>query len=182
MQNNMFFEMFPLIAFFAVYYFTKNIFTATLVCIIASWVQLGLYQIIYKKIGKNTWISTILITVFGGLTVALHNKTFVMLKPTMLYWIFGVTLFISAKMGKNGIKLLLKEQLELEDKIWNQINLMWVGFFFAMGILNLLIAFNFSEADWVNFKVFGGFGLMLVWTLLTGLYVYAKSKGKINNG
>ena len=51
-----------------------------------------------------------------------------------------------------------------------------------MGILNLLIAFNFSEADWVNFKVFGGFGLMLVWTLLTGLYVYAKSKGKINNG
>jgi intracellular septation protein len=85
-------------------------------------------------------------------------------------------------MGKNGIKLLLKEQLELEDKIWNQINLMWVGFFFAMGILNLLIAFNFSEADWVNFKVFGGFGLMLVWTLLTGLYVYAKSKGKINNG
>ncbi|HCY39187.1 MAG: Inner rane-spanning protein YciB [Pseudomonadota bacterium] len=180
MKNNMLFEMFPLVSFFLVYYFTKNIYTATLVCIIASWLQLILYKILYRKIGKNTWISTILITLFGGLTIALHNKTFVMLKPTMLYWIFGVSLFISARLNKNGIKLLLKDQIQLDDKTWDQVNLLWVSFFILMGALNLFIAFHFSEYVWVQFKVFGGFALMLLFTALTGGFIYAKSKGKIN--
>lgn len=180
MKNNIFFEMFPLVGFFLVYYFTKNIYMATLVCIVASWLQLALYQILYRKIGKNTWISTILITVFGGLTLILHNKTFVMLKPTMLYWIFAVSLFVSAKLNKNGIQLLLKDQIQLDDATWNQINLLWVAFFIVMGALNLFIAFNFSEYAWVQFKVFGGFALMLVFTLITGAFIYAKSKGKIH--
>ena len=180
MQNNIIFEMFPLIAFFATYYFSKNIFLATLVCIIASWVQVILYKLFYKKIGKNTWISCALITIFGGLTIALHNKTFVMLKPTVLYWIFGVSLFISGKMGKNGIKILLKDQLVLPEKTWRQINLLWVIFFLLMGVLNLVIAFHFSEYVWVKFKVFGGFAMMLFGMLLTGLLIYIKSEGKIN--
>lgn len=180
MKNNIFFEMFPLVGFFLVYYFTKNLYTATLVCIVASWLQLALYQILYRKIGKNTWISTILITVFGGLTLILHNKTFVMLKPTMLYWIFAVSLFVSAKLNKNGIQLLLKDQIQLDDATWNQINLLWVAFFIVMGALNLFIAFNFSEYAWVQFKVFGGFALMLLFTAITGAFIYAKSKGKIH--
>lgn len=180
MQNNLFFEMFPLIAFFGVYYFTKNLFIATLVCIIASWIQIILYQLIYKKISLNTWISTLLITVLGGLTIALHNKTFVMLKPTLLYWIFGLTLFISAKLGKNGIKLLLKDQITLDEKIWQQLNLLWVSFFLGMGVLNLVIAFHFSESIWVNFKVFGGLALMLLFTLITGAIIYTKTKGHLN--
>lgn len=180
MQNNIFFEMFPLIGFFLSYYLTKNLYIATMVCIIASWLQVILSKILYKKVNKNTWISTILITIFGGLTVALHNKTFVMLKPTMLYWIFGVTMFISAKMGKNGIKLLLQEQIQLEERVWQQVNYLWIGFFLIMGALNLFIAFNFSEYIWVQFKVFGGLALMLVFTAITGIFIYLKSKGKVN--
>lgn len=179
MQNNIFFEMFPLIAFFAVYYFTKNIFIATLVCIIASWLQVILYKVIYKKITKNTWISTLLITIFGGLTIALHNKTFVMLKPTVLYWIFGVSLFVSAKMGKNAIKLLLQEQISLEEKVWQQLNWLWVLLFLAMGVLNLYIAFHFNEYLWVKFKVFGGFAFMLCGMIASALLIYLK-RGKIN--
>jgi intracellular septation protein len=180
MQNNIIFEMFPLIAFFVTYYLTKNIFAATLVCIIASWIQVILYKLFYKKIGKNTWISTLLITIFGGLTIALHNKTFVMLKPTVLYWIFGVTLYISGKMGKNGIKILLKDQVTLSEKSWQQINLLWVLFFLLLGALNIFVALHFSEYVWVKFKVFGGFALMLLGMLLTALFIYVKSKGKIN--
>jgi len=179
MQNNIFFEMFPLIAFFAVYYFTKNIFIATLVCIIASWLQIILYKVVYKKVTKNTWISTLLITVFGGLTIALHNKTFVMLKPTVLYWIFGVSLFISAKMGRNLIKSLLHEQISLKDNVWQQLNLLWLVLFFIMGILNLYIAFHFNEYLWVKFKVFGGFAFMLGGIIISGLFIHLK-KGKIN--
>ncbi len=160
MQNNFFFEMLPLIAFFAVYYFSKNLFLATAVCIVASWIQLLAYQILYKRIGKNTWISTILITVFGGLTIAFHNKTFVMLKPTVLYWIFATTLLVSAKMGKNAIQLLLQEHCKLKPELWKQLNYFWVIFFVALGFLNLAVALNCSEYVWVKFKVFGEFGVI----------------------
>lgn len=178
LKNNLFIEMMPLIAFFIAYYITKNIYIATVVCIIASWLQLGLSKIFFKKISKNTIISTILITVLGSLTVALHNKTFIMLKPTMLYWIFGVGLFVSAKLDKNLLKSLLQEQVTLSEQHWKQINTLWVIFFIFMGILNLVIAFQFSEYLWVKFKVFGSLGLMLVFTLITGLYIH--KKGKIN--
>jgi len=176
MQNNLLFELLPLIGFFAIYYFTKNIFLATLVCIILSWIQLILYKVLYKKISKNTWLSTLLITIFGGLTVILHNKTFVMLKPTVLYWIMAISLFVSAKLGKNGIKMLLSEQIQLPEKSWEQVNLLWVSFFIVMGALNLFIAFTFSEDIWVKFKVFGGLGLMLFFTLISGLFIYSKTK------
>lgn len=178
MKNNLFIEMMPLIAFFIAYYVTKNIYIATVVCIIASWLQLIITRILFKKISKNSLISTILITVLGTLTVALHNKTFIMLKPTMLYWIFGVGLFISARLGKNLLKSLLEEQITLAEQHWNQINMLWVGFFIFMGILNLVIAFQFSEYLWVKFKVFGSLGLMIIFTLITGFYVH--KKGKIN--
>ncbi|MEN9947136.1 MAG: hypothetical protein RLZZ293_1522 [Pseudomonadota bacterium] len=171
MQNNILLEMFPLIGFFAVYYFSKNIFTATLVCIIASWLQVGLYQLCYKKVGKNTWISTILITVFGGLTIILHNKTFVMLKPTLLYWIFAISLLIADKLGKNGIKSLLQEQITLPETSWKQLNLIWCGLFILMGILNLVIAFYCTEYVWVKFKVFGGFALMIIGIIISACLV-----------
>lgn len=180
MHQNILFEMFPLIAFFAVYYFTKNLFTATIVCIIASWLQLLAYQLVYKKIAKNTWLSTGLITILGGLTVVLHNKTFVMLKPTVLYWLFGISLYLAAKMGKNGIQLLFQGQIQLPQQEWQKINWLWIGFFILMGILNLIVAYYCREAIWVNFKVFGGLALMLVCSLITAVFMYAKTKGTVN--
>ena len=174
MQNNIFVEMLPLIAFFAVYYFTKNIFIATGVCIVASWLQVGFLYLKYKKVSKNTLLSCVLITVFGGLTVALHNKTFIMLKPSLLYWIMGVSMLVGQVMGKNGVKILLKEQIQLRDKDWAFLNLAWVSFFIIMGFLNLYIALTFSEYLWVKFKVFGGLLLMLLFMLACGIYVYRK--------
>lgn len=176
MQNNLFFELLPLIGFFAIYYFTKNIFMATSACIVLSWIQLIFYKLKFNKIAKNTWLSTLLITIFGGLTIIFHNKTFVMLKPTILYWIMAISLFVSARLGKNGVRLLLSEQISLDEKSWGQVNLMWVGFFIIMGILNLVIAFSFSEDIWVKFKVFGGFGLMIAFTIISGLFIYTKTK------
>ena len=174
MQNNILVEMLPLIAFFAVYYFTKNIFIATGVCIVASWIQVGFMYLKYKKVSKNTLLSCGLITVFGGLTIVLHNKTFIMFKPGLLYWIMGVSMLIGQYMGKNGVKLLLKEQIKLADKDWMLLNMAWVGFFIIMGFLNLYIALSFSEYIWVKFKVFGGLSLMLVFMSVCGIYIYRK--------
>ncbi|MDD3266059.1 MAG: septation protein IspZ [Burkholderiales bacterium] len=176
MKNNFLIEMMPLIAFFVAYYITKNIYTATLVCIIASWLQVAINKITTKKVSKNTWISTLLITVLGTLTIAFHNKTFIMVKPTALYWAFAIGMFIAGKMGKNPLKALLGEQISINDGSWKQLNLLWIIFFIGMGILNLVIAFHFSEYVWVKFKVFGSLALTLIFTLFSGLFIYKKQK------
>ena len=171
--------MLPLIIFFVVYYFTKNIFLATGVIIVASWLQLLICKVKYKYISKNTWISTILISVFGGLTVILHNKTFVMLKPTVLFWILGTSLLIGQFMGKNGIKLMLGKEISVPEKIWNRLNASWGIFLLLMGGLNLFVALNFSEYFWVKFKVFGSLSLFILFTLISaGVILTAQNKYK----
>jgi intracellular septation protein len=176
MQNNLFFDLIPLVLFFAVYYITKNIFLATGVCIVASWGQVIFCKIKYKKITKNLWVSTILITVFGGLTVILHNRTFVMLKPTVLYWIIASSMLIGQLMGKNIIKLTLEKELKLPESVWNKLNASWGLFFIVLGALNLFIAFNFSEYMWVKFKVFGTLSLVMTFVIISGLFVYLTTK------
>lgn len=171
MQNNIFLEMIPLIAFFAVYYITKDIFLATGVCIIASWGQLLFYKIKFKHISKNTWISTILISVFGGLTIGLHDKTFVMLKPTVLFWLIGISMLVGQVIGKNMIKLTLSKEINLPNKVWSSLNIAWGLFFIGLGALNLFIAFNFSEDMWVKFKVFGSLILTFTFMIISGVAI-----------
>jgi intracellular septation protein len=108
--------------------------------------------------------------VFGGATLILHDETFIKWKPTILYWLFAVTLFASAQFfGKNLIRAMLDQQVELPDALWPRLNYAWIGFFAVMGVLNLWVAFNFSTDTWVSFKLFGGMGLMLVFIVLQGL-------------
>jgi intracellular septation protein len=73
--------------------------------------------------------------------------------------------------GKNLLKVLLGEQLELPPRIWHRLNFAWIAFFGIMGFLNLWVAYNFSTDTWVNFKLFGALGLMLVFTVAQGLYL-----------
>lgn len=176
MQNNFLFEMLPLVVFFTIYAISKNLYLATGCCIIASWLQLILCKLKYKKISKNTWLSTILITVFGGLTIVLHNKTFVMLKPSVLFWIIGISMIVGQFMGKNSIKLMLSKEIELPEYIWNKLNLSWAIFFLVMGVINLIVALNCSEYTWVKFKVFGSLGLTIVFTLITVLIIFIVQK------
>ena len=171
MQNNFFFDLIPLVAFFAVYYFTKNIFYATALCIIATWLQVLLCKLKYKKIHNNTWLSAILITIFGGLTIIFHNKTFVMIKPTVLFAIIGVSMIVAQYAGKNGLKLLLEKEFQASDKLWSILNISWGLYFIFLGILNLFVAFNFNEATWVKFKVFGSSMLTIIYLIVTMLII-----------
>ena len=108
----------------------------------------------------------------GGLTIWLQNATFIKWKPTLLYWTMGGAFLLAPLLfGKNLLKLLLGEQLQLPADVWQRLNAAWVAFFALMGALNLWVAYNFSENAWVNFKLFGGIGLMLVFTVAQGLYL-----------
>ena len=74
-------------------------------------------------------------------------------------------------LGRNLLKLMLGEQLQLPEPVWARLSLAWVAFFTVMGIINLWVAYSFSTDTWVNFKLFGGIGLMLLFTLAQGLYI-----------
>ena len=90
----------------------------------------------------------------------------------MLYWVMGgALLFGQLVLKKNGIKSLMGGQMKLPDAVWGVVNLSWVGFFAMMGVLNLWVAFNFPTSTWVNFKLFGGMGLMLVFVLVQAIFL-----------
>lgn len=159
------FELFP-VALFFVAILVWDIFVATAVAIAATFAQVGWLALRGKKIPPMLWASLAIIVVFGGLTLYLRDKTFILWKPTVLYWLFGAVLAGAAAARRNLIRSLLSEQMSLPDPVWARLNWSWVGFFAVMGVLNLYVAFNFSEKVWASFKLFGGMGLMLLFVLV----------------
>lgn len=187
------FDLFPVILFFASFkYSEKNpelaadllgqllgnggvavaqapILLATVVVILATCAQIGWVWFRHGKVDKMLWISLVLVVVFGGMTLIFQNEAFIKWKPTILYWIFaGSMLFTAVVLKKNAIKAMLGEQMQLPEPLWAKVNLSWVAFFTFMGALNLFVAFNFTTDTWVNFKLFGGMGLLLVFVLVQG--------------
>ena len=169
-------DFLPLALFFIVYYITHNIFMATAVCIIISWLIILIYKFKAVSIPKSMLINAVILTILGSLTIILHNKMFVMLKPSVLFWVLGLSIIIAHFFKKNGAKVLLSKDLNLPDRIWSQVNLAWAIFFILMGFLNLFIAFNYSEYVWVKFKVFGSLILTIFFSILTAVYISIKSR------
>lgn len=163
------FDLFPVLLFFIAFKMA-GIYVATTVAIATTVAQIAWVWLRHRRVEPMLWVSLVIVGVFGGMTLALHDETFIKWKPTILYWAFAVALFASARFfGKNLIQKMLSEQMQLPEHVWSKLNLSWMGFFVFMGIANLLVAFNFSTDDWVNFKLFGGMGLMLVFVVVQGL-------------
>ncbi len=145
---------------------------ATLVVIVATLAQIAFLVARGRKIDLMLWISLGLVTVLGGATVWFHNETFIKWKPSVLYWAMGMSFWVSQFVfRKNLLQTLLGEQLELPPAVWLRLNWAWILFFATMGVLNLAVAYTLSTAAWVNFKLFGGLGLMLLFTLAQGVYL-----------
>ncbi|KON79636.1 septation protein A [Azoarcus sp. PA01] len=148
------------------------ILLATAVAILATVAQIAWVWMRHRKVDTMLWISLGIIVVFGGATLFFHNPTFIKWKPTALYWLFGGTLTVSAVIfRRNLIRKMLEAQVRLPEPVWGRLNFAWAGFFILMGFLNLYVAYNFSEETWVNFKLFGGMGLMLLFVLGQGFYL-----------
>lgn len=150
------------------------ILVATLVVILATALQIGWVWLRHGKVDKMLWVSLALVVFFGGLTLIFHDETFIKWKPTVLYWIFaGVLLFSDTVLKKNLIRGMLETQMQLPEKLWRGLNRAWIGFFTVMGVLNLLIAFAFNLPTeiWVNFKLFGGMGLMILFIVAQSIFL-----------
>jgi intracellular septation protein len=160
------FDLFPVLLFVATYMLSESIYVATAVIIPATIAQVIYARVRFGKVDRMLWASLILIVVMGDLTLALQDKRFIMWKPTLLYWLFATVLVLSPLVsGTNLMRAILGKELSAPDHIWSRLNLSWVLFFALMGGLNLYVAHNFSEAFWVQFKLWGGLGLMLVFVI-----------------
>ncbi|MFA6971511.1 MAG: septation protein A [Gallionella sp.] len=156
------FDLFPVILFFIAFKF-QGIFVATAIAIVATIAQIIWTKYKHGKVDTMLWVSFAIIGVFGGATLLLHDETFIKFKPSVLYWLFSVILLGSNLLfKKNLIRSLLSEKMALPVRVWNRLNLSWSLFFAVLGFINLYVAFNYSTDTWVNFKLFGFTGMMLV--------------------
>ncbi len=167
------FDLFPLLLFFIAYYFA-GIYVATGASIAASIGQIAWLRLRGHRIEGMHWVNLVVIVVFGGATLILHNDAFIKWKPTVLYWLFGVTLLAGRWIfGRNLVQRMLGKQIQLPEPIWDRLNLAWGAFFLLAGALNLYVAFSgqFTEAQWVSFKAFGLTVLMLAFVVLQSLWL-----------
>jgi intracellular septation protein len=164
------FDLFPVILFFAAFKLF-DIYTATAAAIAATFLQIGWLKLKGRKVETMMWVSLAIIVVFGGATLALRDETFIKWKPTVLYWLFGAIIAAADLLfHRNLIRAMLGGQVSMPDAAWARLNWSWAAFFAFMGGANLYVAYNFSTDAWVNFKLFGGMGLMLVFVLLQALF------------
>ncbi len=142
------------------------IMVATVVAILATTLQILYVKLRGRQVDGMLWLSFLIITVFGGLTIYLHNDDFIKWKPTIIYWVLGVAMVV-AQFGfkKNMMRQAMESQIKLPDEVWTKLGLAWMIFFFVLGLVNLLAAFVIFKDNtgaWVSFKLFGMMGMMLV--------------------
>jgi intracellular septation protein len=167
----LFLDLLPVIAFFVAYKLA-GIYFATGVLIVGVLLQTAVSWFRHRKVSPMLLTSAILVLVFGGLTLLVHDAVFIKWKPTIVNWLFAAAFLVSQFWkGPTLVQRMMGEQVKLEPQLWSRLNLMWIAFFFVAGALNLYVAFHFSEAAWVNFKLFGLFGLTLVFALAQGYWI-----------
>jgi intracellular septation protein len=164
------FDFFPVILFFVAYKFS-DIFVATGVAIAASILQIGWMLMRRKRVTGMQWTGLGVIVIFGGATLLLHDETFIKWKPTVLYWLAGLVFLGSLAFGQNLVKAIMSEGIELPEPVWFKLAVAWGVFFLFKGTLNLWVAYTFSTDVWVNFKLFGGMGLMLAFIIAQALWI-----------
>ena len=171
------YDLFPLLLFFAAFKF-YGIYIATAVAMVASLVQVGAFWLKHRRFETTHLVTLAVIVVFGGLTIALHDDTFIKWKPTLVYWIFAALLLGSQVFGqKTAIERMLGKQFELPPAVWARQNLSWAIFFVVAGALNLYVAFYYEReldaaarlAMWVNFKTLVLPGITLAFALLQAM-------------
>lgn len=171
----LFFDFLPIIVFFAVYKFA-GIYTATAALLVVMAIQILVQWIRERTVSKMLLISGGLAAVFGGATLFLHNGLFIQLKPTILYWLFAVAFLLSQYIGDRTTMMerMLGHAVTLDAATWRQLNLVWTVSFALLGAANIYVVYHFSEAAWVNFKLFGLLGFTLVVVVGQGFWLAAR--------
>ena len=157
-------ELGPLLAFFAAW-FLADIFWATGVLMATTLVSVIASRVLLGRVSPVIIATAVLVVVFGGLTFWFGDAHFIKMKPTIINLLFAGVLFGGLLTGRPLLKLLFGEAFNLTEEGWRKLTLRWMVFFVVMAVLNEIVWRNFSEAAWVNFKVFGILPLTLIFAM-----------------
>ena len=165
------FDLFPILLFFLAYKL-YDIYVATAVAIAAAFLQTGLYWLKHRKFETMHLVTLAILIVFGGLTLVLHDPVFIKWKPTVVNWLFAVIFLGSRFIGQRTlVERMMSHAISAPAPVWLKLNWAWTLFFIVIGLVNLFVAYNYSEEIWVNFKLFGMLGLTLVFVFAQAFYL-----------
>lgn len=175
-MSTMFYDFIPIFLFFIAFKF-YGIYLATMVGIVATGIQVLTTRLFRKVYDKQQLITFFVFLIFGGMTIYFHNPVFIKWKPTVIFWVFAFAFLLSQFIGsKPIIQMMLEHVFEKQEQIvpnnlWKKLNVVWIIFFVFLGGINLYVAYNFSIDTWVNFKVYGVFSLLLLFSLGQAIYL-----------
>lgn len=144
-----------------------SIYFATLVAIVISGITVLIHFIRHRDFNKNQTITFVLFLIFGGATLLLRDPTFIKWKPTVINLVFALIFLGSTFIGDKPLaQRFLGGAIDAPRSILKKLNTAWIIFFVFVAVINLYIAYNFSEAIWVNFKLFGMIGLTIAFIII----------------
>lgn len=190
-----FVEFIPIILFFIAYqmggstitlgsweYTFDGIFSATAILVIATVLVAVFNLVMYRRLEKREQLMTLAVLLFGGATLVFRDQNFLFWKPTVFNWVLALVFGGSHFIGeKNLIERTLGSQLSLPHKVWVRLNWLWVGNFALVGALNLVVAYRFSEATWVSYKLYSSIGFTLILTIATFMIITPHLKDQNTN-
>jgi len=148
------FDLGPLALFFAATS-RYGIFAATATFMVAVVAALAASYALTRTLPIMPVVTAVIVLVFGGLTLVLHNDLFIKIKPTIIYALFGAVLIGGLLFNKPLLGVVFDSLFHLTEEGWRKLTLRWAIFFFALAVLNELVWRNASTDTWVSFKVFG---------------------------
>jgi intracellular septation protein len=170
-------DFFPIIVFFAAYKYA-GMFVATAAIMVAMAAQIAIQWFRHGTVSKMLLISGLLVAVFGGITLSLRDPIFIQWKPTIVNLLFAAAFLGSRFIGSQTLtERMMGHAVQLPVEVWRQLNLMWVANFSVLAAANLYVVYNFDEATWVNFKLFGMLGLTLVMVVIQAIWIATKTAG-----
>ncbi len=164
-------DFFPVVAFFLAYQIA-GIYVATATIMAAMVIQIIILWLWKRSISRMVLLSTLLVLVFGSMTLWLRDGIFIQWKPTVIYALLALGFSGTQLLTKSTpMERLMGEVITINSTIWKKINVMWIGVFLFLAATNLFVVYNFSESIWVNFKLFGVLGITLVATIIQAIWI-----------
>jgi intracellular septation protein len=153
----------------ALFFFANTrygIFVATATFMVAVLAALAVSFVMTRQLPIMPVVTAIIVVVFGGLTLILHDATFIKVKPTIIYALFGAILIGGLIFKKPLLGVVFDSMFDLTDEGWRKLTLRWAFFFLVLAVLNEIVWRNTSTNVWVDFKVFGVTPLTLIFGAL----------------
>jgi len=179
------FEFLPIILFFVVYklsgstvtigsfeYTLDGIYSATLALMICYPIVLIANYAVSKRLDKKLFWTAVVVVALGALTLAFHSAAFIQWKPTIVNWVLAAGIVVPKLLGRRSwLKLAMGGQIALKPPTWAKLEWTWVVYLFTVGVLNLIVAYQFSEAFWVDYKLYSAIGFSLIIVVITSFIV-----------